>query len=43
VASGCATAILRSQESFVLDIILIAAGVGFFGLSIAYAYGCDRL
>ena len=26
-----------------LDIILIAAGLGFFALSIAYAYGCDRL
>jgi len=26
-----------------LDIILIAGGLGFFALSIAYAYGCDRL
>jgi hypothetical protein len=43
VASGYATAILRSQECFVLDIILIAAGIGFFALSIAYAYACDRL
>jgi len=26
-----------------LDVILIAGGIGFFILSIAYAYGCDRL
>jgi len=26
-----------------LDVILLAGGVGFFILSIAYAYGCDRL
>ena len=26
-----------------LDIILIAVGLGFFALSIAYAYACDRL
>jgi hypothetical protein len=27
----------------VLDVILLAAGLGFFALSIAYAYACDRL
>jgi len=26
-----------------LDVILVAGCVGFFILSIAYAYGCDRL
>jgi hypothetical protein len=26
-----------------LDLILIAAGLGFFALSIAYAFGCDLL
>jgi len=26
-----------------LDFILIAGGVGFFALSIGYAYACDRL
>jgi len=26
-----------------LDVILLAAGLGFFALSIAYAFGCDRL
>jgi len=26
-----------------LDVILLALGVAFFALSIAYAFGCDRL
>jgi hypothetical protein len=26
-----------------LDLILLAVGVGFFVLSVAYAYGCERL
>jgi len=26
-----------------LDLILIAAALGFFALSVAYAIGCDRL
>jgi len=26
-----------------LDFILIAGGIGFFALSIGYAYACDRL
>jgi len=26
-----------------LDLILIAVGLGFFALSIAYVYACDRL
>jgi len=26
-----------------LDLILIALGLGFFALSIAYIYACDRL
>jgi len=26
-----------------LDLILIALGLGFFALSIAYVYACDRL
>jgi len=26
-----------------LDVILLAGGVGFFALSIAYAFGCDIL
>ena len=27
----------------VMDVILLAVGLGFFALSIAYAFGCDRL
>jgi hypothetical protein len=27
----------------VLDVILLAVGLGFFALSIAYAYACERL
>jgi len=26
-----------------LDLILLSAGLGFFALSIAYAFGCDIL
>jgi hypothetical protein len=26
-----------------LDLVLLALGLGFFALSIAYAFGCDRL
>jgi len=26
-----------------LDLILLAVGLGFFALSIAYVYACDRL
>jgi len=31
------------KEQPMLDVILLAGGIGFFILSIAYAYGCDRL
>jgi hypothetical protein len=27
----------------VLDVILVAVALGFFAVSIAYAYACDRL
>jgi hypothetical protein len=34
----------RSQGDIrMLDLILIALGLGFFGASIAYVYACDRL
>jgi hypothetical protein len=29
--------------AFMLDVILIAAALGFFALSVAYAVGCNRL
>jgi hypothetical protein len=31
------------KEQPVLDLILLAVGLGFFALSIAYAYACERL
>jgi len=31
------------QEHPMLDIVLLAIGLGFFVLSIAYTYACDRL
>ena len=38
----CPATGLRKEQSM-LDAILLALGFGFFALSIAYAYGCDRL
>jgi hypothetical protein len=36
--------ILGSQWSVgMLDLILLALGLGFFALSIAYVFACDRL
>jgi hypothetical protein len=32
-----------SKDQPMLDVILLVAGLGLFALSIAYAYGCDRL
>jgi hypothetical protein len=32
---------LKGSDMF--DLILLAMGLGFFALSIAYAYACDRL
>jgi hypothetical protein len=31
------------KEQGMLDVILLAVGLGFFALSIAYAFGCERL
>jgi hypothetical protein len=31
------------REATMLDVILLALGLGFFVLSIGYAYACDRL
>ena len=33
----------RHKEHPMLDLILIALGLGFFALSVAYVYACDRL
>jgi hypothetical protein len=31
------------REQTMLDVIMLAMGLGMFALSIAYAYACDRL
>jgi hypothetical protein len=31
------------KEQPMLDVILLAVAVGFFVLSLAYVYGCERL
>jgi hypothetical protein len=31
------------REHSMLDIIMLAIGLGFFALSVGYAYACDRL
>ena len=31
------------KGQIMLDIVLLALGLGFFVLSVAYAYACDRL
>jgi hypothetical protein len=33
----------RSKEHLMLDIFMVALGLGFFALSIGYAYACERL
>jgi hypothetical protein len=33
--------LLKGSDMF--DLVLIAMGLGFFALSIGYAYACDRL
>ena len=31
------------QEHPMLDLIMLAIGLGFFALSVGYAYACERL
>ncbi|WIG53564.1 MAG: hypothetical protein OJF48_004484 [Afipia sp.] len=31
------------KEHSMLDVIMLALGLGFFVLSVGYAYACDRL
>ena len=35
------TAVIRSTT--MLDVIMLAIGLGFFALSVAYAHACERL
>jgi hypothetical protein len=32
-----------ARNNLMLDVILLAVGIGFFILSVAYAFGCERL
>ncbi len=38
-----AEAVIALKEHSMLDVIMLALGLGFFMLSIGYAYACDRL
>ena len=47
-AAGSVRVAVRLAEGYrkeqpMLDVILLALGLGFFALSVAYAFGCDRL
>ena len=33
----------RGKEHLMLDFVMLALGLGFFALSIGYAYACERL
>jgi hypothetical protein len=33
----------RGRSTSMTDIIMLAIGLGFFALSVGYAYACDRL
>ena len=39
--AGCSSELRRSSS--MLDILLVAAAVAFFLVSVAYVQGCDRL
>jgi len=32
-----------SKDSSMLDVLMVALALGFFALSVGYAYACDRL
>ena len=42
-AASSRRSVLLLKERHMLDFILLAAGLGFFALSIAYTYACDWL
>jgi hypothetical protein len=33
----------RRKEHLMLDVVMLVLGLGFFALSIGYAYACERL
>jgi hypothetical protein len=42
-SADASSADVPGKEQGMLDVVLLAGGMGFFIISIAYAYGCDRL
>jgi hypothetical protein len=34
---------IRNKEQSMLDILMLALGLGFFALAIGYSYACERL
>jgi hypothetical protein len=44
---GSMRRVLRAQDGDgafqMMDLILVAIGIGFFALSVGYAYSCERL
>jgi hypothetical protein len=40
---GCAAGIRATRSIFMLDIVMLALGLGFFVAGIGYAYACERL
>ena len=33
----------RGKEHLMLDVVMLALGLGFFAVAIAYTYACERL
>jgi hypothetical protein len=33
----------RAQELFMLDILMLALGLGLFGVAVGYTFACERL
>jgi hypothetical protein len=33
----------RAQEHLMLDILMLALGLGFFAVAVGYSYACERL
>ena len=43
IGSGAHCRATGRKEHQMLDVILLALGLGFFVLTVGYAYACDRL
>ena len=35
--------LLSAQEQLMLDIVMLALGLGFFAVAVGYTYACERL